>query len=155
GSALLTTLQSSASRALRIRSGALASASRDTRTCFGPCHSGFVMLFEQIRTGGCLSYLIGCDDSCAAMLVDPHLDQHDRYLALVPERGMRIHYVIETHTHADHFSAARELARRLDARVVMHRLSAAPYADIRVDDGETLIVGKLRIGIMTTPGHTD
>ena len=51
------------------------------------------MLFEQIRSGGCLSYLIGCDDSCAAMLVDPHLDQCDRYLALASERGMRIRYV--------------------------------------------------------------
>jgi glyoxylase-like metal-dependent hydrolase (beta-lactamase superfamily II) len=89
------------------------------------------------------------------MLVDPHLDQLDRYIALVAERGMRVHYVVETHTHADHFSAARELAKRLDAKVVMHRLSAAPFVDVRVDDGETLIVGKLRVGILATPGHTE
>lgn len=113
------------------------------------------MLFEQIRSGGCLSYLVGCDDSCAAMLVDPHLDQLDRYLALATERGMRIHYVVETHTHADHFSAARQIAKQLDAHVVMHRNAAAPYADVRVDDGETLIVGKQRVRILHTPGHTD
>lgn len=113
------------------------------------------MLFEQIRSGGCLSYLVGCDDSCAAMLVDPHLDQLDRYIALATERGMRIHYIVETHTHADHFSAARELGKRLNARVVMHRLSAAPFADVRVDDGETLIVGKQRVRILHTPGHTE
>jgi glyoxylase-like metal-dependent hydrolase (beta-lactamase superfamily II)/rhodanese-related sulfurtransferase len=113
------------------------------------------MLFEQIRSGGCLSYLIGCDDSCAAMIVDPHLDQLDRYIALAAERGMRIHYVAETHTHADHFSAARELGRHLGARVVMHRLSAAPFADVRVDDGESLVVGKLRVNILYTPGHTN
>lgn len=113
------------------------------------------MLFEQIRSGGCLSYLIGCDDSCAAMIVDPHLDQLDRYLALAAERGMRIHYIAETHTHADHFSAARELGRQLGARVVMHRLSAAPFADVRVDDGESLVVGKLRVNIIHTPGHTN
>lgn len=113
------------------------------------------MLFEQIRSGGCLSYLVGCDDSCAAMLVDPHLDQLDRYLALAAERGMRIHYVVETHTHADHFSAARELGKQLGAHVVMHRLSAAPYADVRVDDGETLIVGKQRVRVLHTPGHTE
>jgi glyoxylase-like metal-dependent hydrolase (beta-lactamase superfamily II)/rhodanese-related sulfurtransferase len=113
------------------------------------------MLFEQIRSGGCLSYLIGCDETCGAMLVDPHLDQLDRYIALAAERGMRIHYVCETHTHADHFSAARELGRQLDAKVVMHRLSAAPFADVRVDDGETLIVGKLRVKVLYTPGHTE
>ena len=73
------------------------------------------MLFEQIRCGGCLSYLIGCDDSCAAMVVDPHLDQLDRYIALANERGMRIHYVVETHTHADHFSAARSRRMRAGA----------------------------------------
>lgn len=113
------------------------------------------MLFEQIRCGGCLSYLIGCDDTCAAMLVDPHLDQLDRYIALAAERGMRIHYICETHTHADHFSAARQLGTQLDAKIVMHRLSAAPFADVRVDDGETLIVGKLRVRVLHTPGHTE
>jgi len=113
------------------------------------------MLFEQIRSGGCLSYLIGDDETCAGMIVDPHLDQLDRYIALAGERGMRIHYVTETHTHADHFSAARELGRQLGAQVVMHRLSAAPFPNVRVDDGETLIVGKLRVRVMHTPGHTD
>jgi glyoxylase-like metal-dependent hydrolase (beta-lactamase superfamily II)/rhodanese-related sulfurtransferase len=113
------------------------------------------MLFEQIRCGGCLSYLIGCDETCGAMLVDPHLEQLDRYVALATERGMRIHYVAETHTHADHFSAARELAQQLGARVVMHRLSAAPFVDVRVDDGETLVVGKLRVRVLHTPGHTE
>jgi glyoxylase-like metal-dependent hydrolase (beta-lactamase superfamily II) len=113
------------------------------------------MLFEQIRCGGCLSYLVSCDETCAGMLVDPHLEQLDRYIALANERGMRIHYVVETHTHADHFSAAREIARQLGARVVMHRLSAAPYVNVRVDDGETLVVGKLRVRVLHTPGHTE
>ncbi len=113
------------------------------------------MLFEQIRSGGCLSYLIGCDDSCAAMIVDPHLDQLDRYIALATDRGMRIHYVVETHTHADHFSAARQLGSRLEANVVMHRNAAAPFPNVRVDDGETLIVGKQRVRVLYTPGHTD
>jgi len=112
------------------------------------------MLFEQIRSGGCLSYLIGCDDSCAALIVDPHLDQLDRYIALVTERGMRVHYVAETHTHADHFSAARELGRLLGTPVVMHRDSPAPHASLRVDDGESLRIGKLRMQVLHTPGHT-
>ena len=89
------------------------------------------------------------------MIVDPHLDQLDRYVALATERGMRIHYIVETHTHADHFSAARQLGKQLDAKVVMHRLSAAPFPDVRVDDGETLIVGKLRVKVLHTPGHTN
>jgi glyoxylase-like metal-dependent hydrolase (beta-lactamase superfamily II)/rhodanese-related sulfurtransferase len=113
------------------------------------------MFFEQIRTGGCLSYLIGCEDTRAAIVVDPEIDQVDRYLALASEKGLRPKYVLDTHTHADHFSATRELARRLGLPIVMHRRSAAPYVDMRVDDGELIVVGKLRIRVIDTSGHTD
>ena len=40
------------------------------------------MIFEQIATGGCQSYLLGCDASHSAILIDPHLNQIDRYLGL-------------------------------------------------------------------------
>ncbi len=113
------------------------------------------MFFEQIRSGGCLSYVIGCEDTRAAIIVDPELDQTDRYLALVAEKGLRVHYLLDTHTHADHFTAARELGRQLNVKVVMHRLSAAPFVDLRVEDGDTLAVGNLRIRILETPGHTE
>jgi glyoxylase-like metal-dependent hydrolase (beta-lactamase superfamily II)/rhodanese-related sulfurtransferase len=113
------------------------------------------MIFEQIRTGGCLSYVIGCEETRAAILVDPELDQCDRYVALIAERGLRMRYLLDTHTHADHFTATRELAVELDLPVVMHRHSVAPFVDLRVEDGETLIVGKLRLRVLETPGHTD
>ena len=71
------------------------------------------MIFEQIATGGCQSYLVGCADTSAAALIDPELSQIDRYLALAARDGLRIRYVIDTHTHADHFSATRQLARQL------------------------------------------
>ena len=113
------------------------------------------MHFEEVRSGGCLSYVIGCERSCAGLIVDPALEQVDRYLALAREKGLRVRYVVETHTHADHFSASRELARESGARIVVHRLAAAPFADLRVDDGELLVVGDLRIRVLHTPGHTD
>lgn len=113
------------------------------------------MVFEEIRTGGCMSYLVGCSETCGGVLVDPELSQLDRYQALAAKSGLRLHYVVDTHTHADHFSGARELARRLGIPSVMHRASLAPYVDVRVDDGETIIAGKLRLRVLHTPGHTD
>jgi len=113
------------------------------------------MLFEQVRAGGCLSYVIGCEATRGGMIVDPHLDLIDRYLARTTEMGIRIHYILETHTHADHFSAARELAGRLGAHVVMHRKSAAPFSNVRIDDGESIACGKLRVQALHTPGHTE
>jgi glyoxylase-like metal-dependent hydrolase (beta-lactamase superfamily II) len=108
------------------------------------------MIFESIRSGGCLSYLIGCAERRAAVLVDPALDQVDRYAALCAEKGVRVQYVLDTHTHADHFSAVRELAARLGIPAVAHRRAAAPFVDLRVEDGDLLIVGTLRIP-PTTP----
>jgi glyoxylase-like metal-dependent hydrolase (beta-lactamase superfamily II)/rhodanese-related sulfurtransferase len=113
------------------------------------------MLFEQLRSGGCLSYVVGCEHACVGVVVDPALDLIDRYRAVANEKGLRIRYVIDSHTHADHFSAARELAKDCGAHIVMHRASAAPFADLRVDDGECLIVGDLRVRMLHTPGHTD
>jgi glyoxylase-like metal-dependent hydrolase (beta-lactamase superfamily II)/rhodanese-related sulfurtransferase len=112
------------------------------------------MIFEQIPAGGCQSYLVGCADSSAAALIDPELSQIDHYLALAARDGLRVHYVIDTHTHADHFSATRQLARQLGVPVVMHRASPAPFVDMRVGDGEMVAVGKLRLQVLHTPGHT-
>lgn len=112
------------------------------------------MIFEQIATGGCLSYLVGCPQTSAAVLIDPEASQMDRYRGLCARDGLRLQYLVDTHTHADHFSGARELARRLDAPVVMHRAAPASHVGMRVDDGDMLVVGTLRFRVMHTPGHT-
>jgi glyoxylase-like metal-dependent hydrolase (beta-lactamase superfamily II)/rhodanese-related sulfurtransferase len=112
------------------------------------------MIFEQIATGGCQSYLIGCEASCAAALIDPEIRQLDRYHSHAARDGLRIHYVIDTHTHADHFSAAHHIGKTLGVPVVMHRDSPAPFADLRLLDGDMLLIGNLRLQAMHTPGHT-
>jgi glyoxylase-like metal-dependent hydrolase (beta-lactamase superfamily II) len=113
------------------------------------------VIFQQLRSNGCLSYVVGCEQTCAGLIVDPALELLERYAALAAEKRLRVRYVIDSHTHADHFSAARELARQLGAHIVMHRLAAAPFVDIRVDDGELLVAGDLRVRVIHTPGHTE
>ena len=112
------------------------------------------MIFETVTTGGCRSYVIGCESTCAAALIDPELGQIDRYLALTTRDGLRIRYLVDTHTHADHFSATQQLARKLGVPVVMHAASPAPFVDLRLRDGELLVVGHLRLQALHTPGHT-
>lgn len=112
------------------------------------------MIFEQVATGGCQSYLIGCPTKRAAALIDPELHQIDRYAALANQLGVRIKYVVDTHTHADHFSAAKQIKEALHVPVVMHRASPAPFADLKLDDGDMLIIGDLRLRALHTPGHT-
>lgn len=112
------------------------------------------MFFQQIADGGCQSYIVGCPDTCIAAVIDPALAQKDRYIGIANREGLRIRYVIETHTHADHFSAARQLAEELGAKLVMHRNGAAQDVAIRVEDGHLIAVGELRLRVLHTPGHT-
>lgn len=112
------------------------------------------MIFEQVATGGCQSYLIGCGDTCAAAVIDPEVRQLNRYQALAAQHGVRIRYVIDTHTHADHFSGSKQLSELLHVPVVAHQKSPSPYVTMRVDEGDLIKVGELRLSALHTPGHT-
>jgi glyoxylase-like metal-dependent hydrolase (beta-lactamase superfamily II) len=112
------------------------------------------MIFEQFAVGGCQSYVIGCADTFAGALIDPEIQLVDRYRAIASREGLTLRYIIDTHTHADHFSASHKLSRLLGVPVVMHRDSPAPFVDLRLDDGSMLAIGNLRLTAMHTPGHT-
>ncbi len=112
------------------------------------------MIFETFAVGGCRSYVLGCEATRAAILIDPELSQIDHYLGFASRHGLHIRYIVDTHTHADHFSASRELHNTLSVPVVMHQLSPAPHAGLRLDDGDMLIAGGLRLKALHTPGHT-
>lgn len=113
------------------------------------------MFFAQFLDGeGCRSYIVACEESCAAAIIDPALGLVDRYAGQISKHGLRVRYIIDTHTHADHFTGARELKKRFDAPIVMHRFSPAPYVDLHVEDGHSLALGSLRLRILHTPGHT-
>ena len=112
------------------------------------------MIFETFAAGGCRSYLLGCTASCAAVLIDPELSLIDHYRGHMLKHGLALRYIVDTHTHADHFSAGRQLGAAMGVPVVMHRLSPAPHATMRLDDGDMLIAGTLRLTAMHTPGHT-
>ncbi|MEP7211021.1 MAG: MBL fold metallo-hydrolase [Alphaproteobacteria bacterium] len=112
------------------------------------------MILETIEVGGCRSYLIGCPKTSVAALIDPEISAIERYRGLASRDGLSIKYVIDTHTHADHFSAAHEISQTLGAKVVMSHLSPAPYVDLRLDDGDMLLIGEMRMQALATPGHT-
>ncbi|UTW02337.1 MBL fold metallo-hydrolase [Amphritea atlantica] len=114
------------------------------------------MIFHQLATQrGCQSYLIGCSHQRSAIIIDPELSMQDNYRALLNKEGLRLHYLLDTHTHADHFSASQTLARQLQVPVIMHRNSPAPFVTFHVDDGEMIRLGELKLEIIHTPGHTE
>lgn len=110
--------------------------------------------FEQIRSSGCLSYILGCSKDKVCVVVDPEIDKADDYVELARFFRSTILYAIDTHTHADHNSACKVMRERHGIAVVMHRAADAPYVDLRVDDGQEVQFGQLSLKVMYTPGHT-
>jgi len=111
------------------------------------------MYFEQFYLG-CLahaSYLLGSEGE--AVVVDPQRDV-DIYLEAAQKQGLKIKYIFETHLHADFVSGHRELATRTGAQICVSRAAGATFPHMDVDDGTTLHVGKLKIEVLATPGHT-
>jgi glyoxylase-like metal-dependent hydrolase (beta-lactamase superfamily II) len=84
--------------------------------------------------------------------VDPELEMVDAMLDFVFEHGLKVAYVVDTHTHADHFSGAREVKAKTIAKLVMHREAPAGCVDVRVEDGDRLYLGDLPVKFLHTPG---
>jgi glyoxylase-like metal-dependent hydrolase (beta-lactamase superfamily II)/rhodanese-related sulfurtransferase len=112
------------------------------------------MLFRELNRSKCKTYLIACERTHKAVLIDPIKEKVDRYLASLAYFGCQLEGIIDTHTHADHRTASWELHDITGAPVIMHRRAPAPHVDIHVEDGATIPVGTVRLRIFHTPGHT-
>lgn len=115
---------------------------------------GDEIYFEQIRSAGCLSYILGCAKEKICVVIDPELDKAEDYVGLAEFLGSKILYAIDTHTHADHNSACKVMRERFGVKVIMHRATEAPYVDIHVDDGQHIRFGQQSLRVIHTPGHT-
>jgi len=116
--------------------------------------AGEEIFFEQIRSAGCLSYLLGCAKEKICVVIDPEIDKADDYVGLAEFFKAKLLYAIDTHTHADHNSACKIMRERYGINVIMHRATDAPYIDLRVDDGDEIQFGRQTLKVIYTPGHT-
>lgn len=96
----------------------------------------------------------------------------DEILSYVAEKGLEVAWVLDTHPHADHFSAAHYLAQKLAARqgigrrvLEVQRIWADLYAqddlqnrpdywDRLFDDGDSIALGELQVRVILSTGHT-
>jgi len=85
--------------------------------------------------------------------VDPQRDI-DVYVQIAADRNLRIRHIFETHLHADFVSGHVELAARTGATIYMGAKANASFAHQPVSDGFELHVGRCRISVLETPGHT-
>lgn len=112
------------------------------------------MLFRELNRGKCKTYLVACERTRRAALIDPVKGYVERYLAVLAYEGLKLDAVIDTHTHADHPTGSFLLNDLTGARLIMHRRAPAPRVTEHVEDGDTIEIGDLKINVFYTPGHT-
>lgn len=112
------------------------------------------MIFEQLNPGACRTYLVASEQTKEAMLVDPLAERVADYEAELERRGLELKYVVDTHVHADHVSAGALLKQRTGAQYLMHRNSVSSCVDRRLEDGDRIEFGELKVEVLHTPGHT-
>ncbi|HET7306347.1 MAG TPA: MBL fold metallo-hydrolase [Gammaproteobacteria bacterium] len=115
------------------------------------------MLFRQLSdsASSTYTYLLADWPSGEALLIDPVLEQVDNYDRLLAELDLKLAATLETHTHADHVTAAGRLADEHGSKIVAGEQSRAGCVHERLHDGETLWVGDVAVEAIYTPGHTD
>lgn len=112
--------------------------------------------FRQLRdeATGAYSYLLGCPETGKALVIDPVVNQTPLYLSLLGELGLKLAWVLETHLHADHISAADSLREWTSAKVAVGLGSGIRGADRTLCDGDLIECGGFTLKVVATPGHT-
>lgn len=114
------------------------------------------MIFRQLFDADTYTYtyLIGCEFTHKAILIDTVASEVESYLSLLDELDLTLIYTLETHVHADHITGASLLREKLGSKSIVHRDGGAMCADLLVTDGVSLEVGEIEIKVLHTPGHT-
>jgi glyoxylase-like metal-dependent hydrolase (beta-lactamase superfamily II) len=115
------------------------------------------MIFRQLfeADSSTFTYLIACEDSRKALLIDPVLDTVERDLQILRDLDLTLVATLETHVHADHLTGARRLRQQTGCAIACPAMLALPCADIGVREGESFALGHLQLLPLFTPGHTD
>jgi glyoxylase-like metal-dependent hydrolase (beta-lactamase superfamily II) len=111
------------------------------------------MIFKQVTVGTFqnFAYIIGDEKTKSAAIIDPAWEV-DALLKQCDELGLKVAYVINTHSHHDHIEGDEAVVKRTGAKVVAHE-TASIRKDVGVKDGDTIEIGSLKVKVIHTPGH--
>ncbi|MCF2139929.1 MAG: MBL fold metallo-hydrolase [Candidatus Lokiarchaeota archaeon] len=105
----------------------------------------------------CKAYLIRPINSSSIALIDPQLEHLQDYIDIIEQNKYTLKYIFDTHTHADHISAAaalKEKYKEVEPDLVMSKYSQVRCVSLKVQDEMEINFEGIPIKILETPGHT-
>uniref|UniRef100_A0A1I8GN89 Persulfide dioxygenase ETHE1, mitochondrial n=1 Tax=Macrostomum lignano TaxID=282301 RepID=A0A1I8GN89_9PLAT len=108
----------------------------------------FRQLFES--KSSTYSYLLACEVTKQAVLIDPVIETVDRDAGIVKQLGLVLKFAINTHVHADHVTGSGKLKSLIPGCQSVIAEASQAKANVRVKHGD-----KLQLETRSTPGHTD
>ena len=113
----------------------------------------FRQLFEPISST--YTYLLGCEETGQAILIDPVIVAIERDLTELHRLGLTLAFSLDTHIHADHITAALELKKRTGSKIAAPAFDRLPCSDVAIEEGKPFEFGRIQLQPLHTPGHTD
>ncbi|MFH1438456.1 MAG: MBL fold metallo-hydrolase [Pseudomonadota bacterium] len=101
-------------------------------------------------------YVLACDETREGLVIDPG-DEVSRIMKQIEKDGLKIRTILITHGHVDHIGGAQGLKEKTGAPVWIHELDAKalPFEpDGLLEDGQELAIGKVKVSVIHTPGHS-
>jgi glyoxylase-like metal-dependent hydrolase (beta-lactamase superfamily II) len=117
-----------------------------------PLKEGEITIIQVEKIGkGCLSHIVGSNGE--AIVIDPTYPT-SKYVEFAQKEDLKIIGVIDTHHHADHVSAAKDLAQTTGAKLYLSKLEEYKMPSQQIGDGDAISFGSKQLKVIHTPGHT-
>ena len=131
------------------------------------------MIVRQYEVGSfeIFCYLVGDEKLGEGLFIDP-ADEVEMLLSEAEAYGIKIKYIVNTHSHIDHVMGNEEMVRLTRAQLMIHeeeapnlgrtasyllemfRATPSPPADLLLREGDLIQVGQVQLQVLHTPGHS-
>ena len=115
------------------------------------------MIFNQLfdNKSSTYTYIIASGKGREALIIDPVIENTNKYLKVLKELDLKLVKVIDTHIHADHVSGLNELNKQTNCVRVMGEKSESEVIDVRLKENEKVKIENIELKTIYTPGHTE